>query len=230
MTALKEREAGDGIEVISPHILIMEDDLNVAKGLKMILDEQGYSVDLEGTGSGALAAIGRYDYALLMADLKLPDIDGMQVVKRVREIKPQTEVIVMTGYATSALAVNAMKLGVRDFIAKPFTEDQIRLVIKNALGKDAQTTLLSKEALDPAYSLSIQKREVIKVLNRTTEDDKFWLNLMEQGSKALGDYALSSVAKSAIASGDLQWMNENIGELTQKQLMFVYGRLEREAW
>ena len=53
---------------------------------------------------------------------------------------------------------------------------------------------------------------------------------MENGSLALTDYQLSSEAKAAITSGDLKWINENVGELTQKQLMFIYKRLEREAW
>ena len=68
------------------------------------------------------------------------------------------------------------------------------------------------------------------MLNRTSEDDEFWKDLMEKGSSMLQEYTLSSEAKSAIVSGDLKWINENIGELTQKQLMFILSRLEREAW
>lgn len=209
----------------------MEDDLNVAKGLKMILDEEGYNVDLQGTGYGAMDAMGKYDYNLLMADLHLPDIDGMQVVKKTKENNPETRVIVMTGYATSSLAVDAMKLGANDFIAKPFTEEQIKTAIKDALVKTvSETKPENVSSINPENYTSIQKREVLKVLNRTSEDEKFWLNLMEEGSSALTGYALSSEAKAAIASGDLKWINENIGELTQKQLMFIYKRLEREAW
>jgi len=76
----------------------------------------------------------------------------------------------------------------------------------------------------------IQKREVTQALNRTAEDGDFWRDLMENGTMALESYNLSSEAKAAIASGDLKWINENVGELTQKQLMFIYKRLEREAW
>jgi hypothetical protein len=68
------------------------------------------------------------------------------------------------------------------------------------------------------------------VLNRTAEDPDFWLELMENGSAALAEYQLSGRAKYAISQGDLNWINENVGELTQKQLMFIYKRLEREAW
>jgi hypothetical protein len=76
----------------------------------------------------------------------------------------------------------------------------------------------------------IQKREVVQVLNRTSDDADFWRDLMEHGSIALDEYQLSNEAKAAVASGDLKWINANVGELTQKQLMFIYKRLEREAW
>ena len=76
----------------------------------------------------------------------------------------------------------------------------------------------------------IQKREVLKVLSRTSEDRDFWLDLMENGSSALGEYRISTEGKAAISSGDLGWINRNIGELTQKQLRFIMKRMEREAW
>lgn len=228
MGAVKEMTK---IELISPaHILIMEDDLNVARGLKMILDEEGYNVDLRDTGYGALDAIGQFEYNLLMADLRLPDIDGMQVIRKVRQANPETGIIAMTGYATSALAVEALKLGACDFIAKPFTEDQIKAAIKDALALNMATTNAVESFQDSGAAISIQKREVFKVLNRTSEDSRFWNALMEKGGDALGEYTLSSEAKAAIASGDLGWINRNVGELTQKQLMYVYKRLELEVW
>ena len=155
----------------------------------------------------------------------------MEVIKKVKEAKPETEVIVITGYGTTATAVEAMKLGVHDFLPKPFTEDQIKSAIDEALKvhieKPAEAVIKKAETEEEKL---IQKREVLEVLNRTAEDTDFWADLMENGSLALADYKLSSEAKAAIAAGDLKWINENVGELTQKQLMFIYKRLEREAW
>jgi len=229
MNAVKEKATNR--ERQSQNILIMEDDINVAKGLEMILTEDGYRVDHQPTGYEALSAMGKEDYNLLMADLRLPDIDGMQVIKQVKKEKPDTEIVVMTGYATSALAVDAMKLGAYDFLAKPFTEEAIRSTIHKALRVNLakmEESALRKKA--PRQDPSIEKREVLKVLNRTSEDLWFSNLLMEQGSSALDQYTLSSQAKAAITSGNLRWINENIGELNQKQLMFVYRRLEKEAW
>jgi DNA-binding response OmpR family regulator len=216
---------------ISPHILVMEDDLSVAKGLEMVLSEEGFDVNLAGTGELALEAFRQKRFDLLVADLRLPDIDGMEVIKQVKEAKPETEVIVITGYGTTATAVEAMKLGVHDFLPKPFTEDQIKSAIDEALRehveKPAEAVIKKAETEE---EILIQRREVMRVLGRTAEDSDFWADLMENGSLALADYKLSGEAKAAIASGDLKWINENVGELTQKQLMFIYKRLEREAW
>ena len=229
MTTLRENTAVN-FEV-PPHILVMEDERSVAKGLEMILSEEGYRVDLADTGKLAMEAFKQKRFDLLVADLRLPDIDGMEVIKQVKAAKPETEVIVITGYGTTAKAVTAMKLGVHDFLPKPFTADQIMTAIDEALKKHTPKPVeaVIKKAETEEEKL-IQRREVLGVLSRTAEDLDFWRDLMENGSVALADYELSSEAKAAIASGDLKWINQNVGELTQKQLMFIYKRLEREAW
>lgn len=229
MTTLQVNTAID--HPLPPNILVMEDDLNVAKGLEMVLSEEGYDVNWAGTGELALEAFKQKRYDLLVADLRLPGINGMEVIKQVKEEKPETEVIVITGYGTTATAVEAMKLGVHDFLPKPFTEDQIKASINEALKVHFKksTEAVIKEAETEEEKL-IQKRQVTQVLNRTAEDRGFWRELMEKGSEALEGYQLSLEAKAAIVSGDLKWINEHVGELTQKQLMFIYKRLEREAW
>jgi len=216
---------------IPPSILVMEDDLAVAKGLEMVLTEEGYSVYLAGTGERAMQAFKENKFHLLVADLRLPDVNGMDIIKQVKEQKPETEVIVITGYGTAATAVEAMKIGVHDFLPKPFTDDQIKTSINEALTvKESEAAKPEIKKAESAEEKLIQKREVANVLNRTAEDTDFWKDLMENGSTALGEYTLSMEAKAAIASGDLRWINRNVGELTQKQLMFIYKRLEREAW
>jgi YesN/AraC family two-component response regulator len=124
-----------------------------------------------------------------------------------------------------------MKIGVHDFLPKPFTEDQIKNSITEALmNQEEKTEKTGIKKAETDEDRLIQKREVSQILNRTAEDSDFWKDLMENGSIALEGYRLSDEAKAAVVSGDLKWINENIGELTQKQLMFIYKRLEREAW
>ncbi|MEE4314757.1 MAG: response regulator [Desulfofustis sp.] len=213
------------------NILVMEDEKIVAQGLEMVLAEEGYDVELAYTGADALKSMSAKSVDLLIADLRLPDIDGMEVIKTVKARKPTTEVIVITGYSSVTSAVDAMKLGVFDYLAKPFTESEIKEAVDGAL-KRLQEAGASRieDRINAEEDKLIQKREVIRVLNRTADDNDFWKDLMENGSAALKNYRLSQEAKAAVAAGDLAWINNNIGELTQKQLMFVYSRLEREAW
>ena len=204
------------------HILVMEDDATISAALDMILTEAGYDVDLAETGEAALELFEQKRFDLIIADLKLPGINGMEVIKQIKEKTPEMEVIVITGVGTQPIAEEAMTLGAHDFLPKPFTDDQIKTAINEALKEhDAGPFRL--------FSL-IQKREVLGVLSRAADDQKFWGDLMELGSEALDKSQLISDAKAAIASGDLKWINENVGELNQKQLKFIYKRLERETY
>ena len=216
---------------VPPHILIMEDEEVVAKGLEMILSEEGYDVDLAYTGKDALDTFSADEFDLLVADLRLPDIDGMDVIKTVKDEKPDTEVVIITGYSSVNSAVDAMKIGVFDYLTKPFTDDEIKNTIHDALQKirEQASARIRDRVTQEKYKL-IEKRELLRVLDRTAEDLRFWRELMENGAEALDGYHLSPDAKAAVASGDIGWINKNIGELTQKQLMFIYSRLEREAW
>jgi DNA-binding response OmpR family regulator len=230
MNALQEVIRGE--HGAPPKILLMEDEVNVARGLKMVLNEEGYEVDVATTGQSALDQFHQKTFDLLVADLRLPDMDGLEVIKQVRGEQPDTEVVVITGYPSVATAVESMKSGAFDFLPKPFTEEEFKTVIESALhkmkgGTEAEAT--PGPVLSEAAEL-IQKREVMRVLTRTTEDKGFWRDLLEPGSEVLEEYQLSSEAKAAILFGDLMWLNDHVGGLTQKQLMFIYRRLEREAW
>jgi DNA-binding response OmpR family regulator len=213
----------------SPHVLLVEDEPGVANGLKMILSKVGYAVDLTMTGLKALEEFRGNGFELVVADLRLPDIDGMDVIRVIKEERPETKVVVITGYPSVSSAVESAKLGVSDYLRKPFTDDDFMAAVREALEErevDARERFLS----ETYEGRLIQKRDVIRVLDRTYEDQTFWRELMEKGSEVLEDYQLSSEAKAAIVSGDLKWINENVGELTQKQLKFILKRLEREAW
>ena len=212
-----------------PHVLLLEDEMSVAKGLKMVMDEKGYDVDLAGTGQAALDAFwaGRFD--LLIADLRLPDIDGMEVIERVKTKQPETPVVIITGYPSVSSAVKAVKMGVSDYLRKPFTDDEFISAVDGAL-KEKQKASLEELIAVTEKERWIQKQEVIQVLDRASQDEDFWHELMENGSEALEGYRLSKKAKAAIVSGDLNWIRDNVGELSEEELHFIYKRLEREAW
>jgi YesN/AraC family two-component response regulator len=153
----------------------------------------------------------------------------MEVVKQVKKKRPQTEAIVITGYPSVSSAVESVKIGVYDYLRKPFTDDQFMEAVQGAL-KRKEAASIEEVIAETEKGRLIQKQEVIRVLDRTSQDLDFWRALMETGSKALEGYQLSAEAKVAIVRGDLKWIKEHVGDLSREQLMFIYKRLEREAW
>jgi DNA-binding NtrC family response regulator len=212
-----------------PHVLIVEDEPIVANGLKFVLSQEGYGVDVSMTGSSALDTFRGNGFDLVVTDLRLPDIDGMEVIRKIKDERPETEVVVITAYPTAESEVESARLHVSDYLRKPFTNDVFKKAVDEAVNKKKRA-LLDVPPARTDQERSIQKREVIRVLDRTYEDQNFWRDLIENGSEALAEYQLSWEARAAILSGDLRWINENVGELTQKQLMFIMKRLEREVW
>lgn len=148
-----------------PQILIMEDEVSVAKGLEMVLTEEGYTVDLAMTGRSALDSLNRKIFDLLVADLRLPDIDGMEVIKQIKRRRPDTGVLVITGYSTVPTAVEAMKLGASDYLSKPFTEDEFISAVKIALNLEGTTP---SEITDETGKVPVALEPLPEDLNRLT--------------------------------------------------------------
>ncbi len=114
-------------------ILVVDDEPIVLKGCEATLTKTGYEVETALNAEEALKKIetGRYDS--IITDLKLPGLSGIQLLKIVKDREPETDVIMITGYATVRTAVEAMKLGVFDYISKPFTPDELRSVVARAI-------------------------------------------------------------------------------------------------
>ena len=139
-----------------PHVLLVEDELTVAKGLEMVMDEEGYDVDMADTGQGALNKFRAKKFDLMVADLRLPDIDGMEVIERVRESRPETKVVIITGYPSVSTAVQAVKMGVSDYLRKPFTDDEFIAAVETAL-KDRE-----KDSMEKLITLKRRRRGLFR--------------------------------------------------------------------
>ena len=115
------------------HILVVDDERNIRKNLGMVLEEEGYKVDTSGTGDDALLRIkkGRYDLALI--DIQMPKMDGLELLRYLRGLRPKMPVVMLTAYGTVSKAVEAMKLGAMDFLEKPFDPKVIRLLCQEIL-------------------------------------------------------------------------------------------------
>lgn len=114
-------------------ILLVEDDPAGRELARFNLEKSGYLVDAVADGERALAVFSPNLHALVITDLRMPGIDGMTVLARIRERSPDTPVLVITAYGSVELAVTAMKQGAYDFIGKPFNRDHLLLTVRRAL-------------------------------------------------------------------------------------------------
>ncbi len=116
-------------------ILCVDDESVILDSFRKILVLDGYSVDTVESGPEALGLIKNLHYDFVFTDLKMPEMDGMEVTKAVKFLRPDIDVIIITGYATVETAVACMKDGAMDYVQKPFTEDELLDFVKKSLVK-----------------------------------------------------------------------------------------------
>ncbi|HTY23480.1 MAG TPA: response regulator [Desulfomonilaceae bacterium] len=116
-------------------IMVLDDEPIVCKRLKPALEKQGYEVDAFIQSSEAMEQIKQVNYDIIITDLKMKGIDGMQLLSEAKSRSPKTEVIVITGFATMETAKESFHKGVFDFIAKPFKLSEIQEVVSRAEDK-----------------------------------------------------------------------------------------------
>jgi len=117
------------------NILVVDDEMGIREGCKRALAEEGYAVDLAEDGTIGLQKVKEKSYDLILMDLMMPGIGGLDLIKKVREIDPEVIVVVITGYATIETAVEATKRGAYDYLPKPFTPETLAVLVKRGLEK-----------------------------------------------------------------------------------------------
>jgi DNA-binding NtrC family response regulator len=118
---------------MKPTILIVDDDEVIQETLFDVLKKKGYDIFVAGSGKGALETIKKNVIDLVLLDMRLPDVDGLDVLKKVKETDSEILVIMMTAYSDIQTAVAAMKSGAYHYINKPFELDELKLLIEKGL-------------------------------------------------------------------------------------------------
>jgi len=138
-------------------VLIVDDEKNILLTVSQSLETLHLEMDTAMNGEDALAKLKGRDFGLILLDLRMPGMDGMEVLRRVREIRPDIQIIIITAYGTIELAVEAMRLGAVDFIQKPFTPEEIRDLVSRVLDREK---LDEQKAADYGSSIELAKRSV----------------------------------------------------------------------
>ena len=116
-------------------IVVIDDEANAVTALETLLREDGYEVSGAHDARAGLALLERTEADVVLTDLRMPGMDGLELLARVKEIRPETMVIVMTAYGTVKTAVKAMKMGAEDYLGKPIDVEEVELVLQRALEK-----------------------------------------------------------------------------------------------
>lgn len=136
-------------------VLIVDDEKNIRLTLSQSLEALELETDTAVNGEEALAKLQEKDFGLILLDLKMPGMDGMEVLRQVREIRPDIHIIIITAYGTIESSVEAMKLGAVDFIQKPFAPEEIRELVSRVLNREK---LDEQKAVDYASHIELAKR------------------------------------------------------------------------
>ena len=173
----------------SPHVLVVDDKDNIVKLLARILSPE-FDVTTASDGTRALALIATHDFDVILSDIRMPGADGMMVLEETRRQCPETEVILMTAFATVQDAVAAMKLGAYDYLQKPFEPDEALILVRRAVerrqlraqARDLQVALAGAHRLDSLVAESRGMRQVVELIQRAAASDATVLITGESGT------------------------------------------------
>lgn len=123
----------------NPRILIVDDELHVRESLSHWFTEDGYETEAAGSGSEALSLLGRRSFDVIVSDIKMPKMDGLELLGRVREKDPNVAIVLVTAYASVDTAVHALKAGAYDYLVKPFDPEELSRIVAKACEKVSLT-------------------------------------------------------------------------------------------
>lgn len=174
----------------NPRVLVIDDEEIVCESVKRILEEENYEVEIALSGFEAFDKMATNPFDIVITDLKMPGIDGMEVLRRIRGEYPNTIVIMITGFSTVETAVEAMKLGAFDYIPKPFTPDEVSVVVKKAV--EQKNLLLEniylRQELQEKYGFhnivgkSKKMQEVYRIISKVAPTDSTVLIYGQSGT------------------------------------------------
>jgi DNA-binding NtrC family response regulator len=166
----------------SGRLLIVEDRDSLRRMLERALGEEGYEVAAASHGAAALRLLAEREFDLVLTDLKLPDLSGLEVLAASREAQPRVPVVVLTGYGSVGAAVAAMKLGAYDFVEKPFELDDLARLIAQAIGHVEEEPAFEAAGAPPIVGRHPRLRAALRLLARVARTESTVLLTGESGT------------------------------------------------
>lgn len=202
-------------------VLVIDDEQIVLNSVHKILGQGDYEVEATLSGRQGLEWALEKSYDIVLTDVRMEDMGGMLILRDIKKAKPSMPVIIITGYANVQSAMQAMKLGAAEYIEKPFTPDQLLKAVKTAVDQAAAPGRKDRAP--------VHKEEILRVLERVTVDADFVLKLLHRWADALEEYDLTGAEKLALLTGDIEWIETQVGPLTEKQKRWLQRPLSAEV-
>ena len=188
----------------SINVLVVDDEKIMQESCCRVLEKEGYTVSSADSGEAALEQCDRKSFDLVLLDLKMPGMGGIEALKRLKEMDPEVTILIMTGYPSIETAVRAIKLGAYDYITKPFTPDTLRIAVSRVLERKTlmvenqhlRQQLRSKNETDAIIGESQIMRGIYELVRRTAPTDSTVLITGESGTgkelvaRAIHNYSL----------------------------------------
>jgi DNA-binding NtrC family response regulator len=172
-------------------VLVVDDEPIALKNLGRALEREGYDVETASSGQSALRMLRARTYDVVLTDLKMEKVDGMQVLEKCKELDPDAEVILVTGYAAVETAIAAMKRGAYHYVAKPFKLDEVRSVVREAaekvaLKKENRRLRESVEGMKDRVEIVTQDPGMLRVLDTARDVTATDCNVLVTGESGTG--------------------------------------------
>jgi DNA-binding NtrC family response regulator len=152
--------------VENTRILIVDDDENIRKVLTTILEEEGYTVDSAENARKAIERTKKNFYNLALIDIRLPDMEGIELLTKMRDTTPKMRKIIITGYPTLQNAIEAVNRGADAYILKPFNMDKVLATIKEQLRKQEEEMRYSQEKVVEFIETRVKELEAKKITKK----------------------------------------------------------------
>lgn len=173
------------------NILFVDDDRAILELVQEYLAEVGYTVDVVDNGLKALELVKDKNFDIVFTDFKMPDIDGLELLAAIKEYRPQTEVIIVTGHGSMDSAITAMKSGSYDYLQKPFKLDLLKIIIDRIIEEKKlkqanvvlKTRVKERHRYDTLVGISLKMQEIYEQIDRMQGDSP---NFLIQGESGTG--------------------------------------------
>ncbi len=216
-------------------ILVVDDERINLKNICHVLDKEGYRTEPANSGSEAIRKLRESSFDLVVTDLKMGDIDGFQVMETTRQLQPEIEVIIITGYATVNSAVEAMAKGAFYYIPKPFKLQQLKEIVHSALEKSQFKKELNKlqgtRAIEPGATQFIgQNKAILELKDTIAQVAQLDCNVLITGETGTGKELVARIIHELSPRANKRFLPINCAALTEELMLNELFGHEKDAF